>query len=61
MIRLNKDYNNAASRPCIEAVPVMMAENYELFKTSSHFDSSAKHPDWSGGGKSGVQALAPSA
>jgi hypothetical protein len=57
MIRLNKDYNNAASRPCIEAVPVTMAEDYEPFKTSSHFDSNAKHLDCSGGGKSGVQAL----
>ena len=34
---------------------------YELFKTSSHFDSTAKHPDWLGGDAPGVQRLAPSA
>jgi hypothetical protein len=28
---------------------VAMAGKYELFKTSSHFDSTAKHPDWLGG------------
>jgi hypothetical protein len=38
-----------------------MAGKYELFKTSSHFDSTAKHPDWLGGDTPGVQALAPSA
>ena len=36
-----------------------MAGKYELFKTSSHFDSTAKHPDWLGGDAPGVQALAP--
>jgi aryl-alcohol dehydrogenase-like predicted oxidoreductase len=41
---------------------VAMAGKYELFKTSSHFDSTAKHPDWLGGDTPGVQALAlPSA
>jgi aryl-alcohol dehydrogenase-like predicted oxidoreductase len=39
---------------------VAMAGKYELFKTSSHFDSTAKHPDWLGGETPGVQALAPS-
>ena len=34
---------------------------YELFKTSSHFDTTAKHPDWLGGDSPGVQALAPQA
>jgi predicted aldo/keto reductase-like oxidoreductase len=38
---------------------VAMAGKYELFKTSSHFDSTAKHPDWLGGDTPGVQALAP--
>jgi uncharacterized protein len=33
--------------------------HYELFKTSSHFDSTAKHPDWLGGDSPAVQALAP--
>jgi predicted aldo/keto reductase-like oxidoreductase len=36
-----------------------MAGKYELFKTSSHFDSTAKHPDWLGGDSPDVQALAP--
>jgi aryl-alcohol dehydrogenase-like predicted oxidoreductase len=38
---------------------VAMAGKYELFKTSSHFDSTAKHPDWLGGDSPDVQALAP--
>jgi aryl-alcohol dehydrogenase-like predicted oxidoreductase len=38
---------------------VAMAGKYELFKTSSHFDSTAKHPDWLGGDTPAVQALAP--
>ena len=38
---------------------VAMAGKYELFKTSSHFDSTAKHPDWLGGEAQGVQELAP--
>jgi len=36
-----------------------MAGKYELFKTSSHFDSTAKHPDWLGGDTPDVQKLAP--
>jgi aryl-alcohol dehydrogenase-like predicted oxidoreductase len=39
---------------------VAMAGKYELFKTSSHFDSTAKHPDWLGGDAPDVQKLAPS-
>ena len=38
---------------------VAMAGKYELFKTSSHFDSTAKHPDWLGGDVPSVQELAP--
>jgi uncharacterized protein len=38
---------------------VAMAANYELFKTSSHFDSTEKHPDWLSGDTPGVQELAP--
>src|ERR1700680_1919646 len=38
---------------------VAMAGKYELFKTSSHFDSTAKHPDWLGGDVPEVQKLAP--
>jgi hypothetical protein len=40
---------------------VAMAGKYELFKTSSHFDSTAKHPDWLGGESATVQQLAPPA
>jgi uncharacterized protein len=38
---------------------VAAAGKYELFKTSSHFDSTAKHPDWLGGDTPGVEELAP--
>ncbi|HSS99767.1 MAG TPA: aldo/keto reductase, partial [Terriglobales bacterium] len=38
---------------------VAIAGKYELFKTSSHFDSTAKHPDWLGGDTPSVQELAP--
>ena len=38
---------------------VAMAGKYELFKTSSHFDSTAQHPDWLGGDTPEVQRLAP--
>jgi hypothetical protein len=40
---------------------VAMAGKYEIFKTSSHHDSTAKNPDWLGGDTPEVQALAPSA
>jgi aryl-alcohol dehydrogenase-like predicted oxidoreductase len=40
---------------------VAMAGKYEIFKTSSHFDSTAKHPDWLGGESPTVQQLAPPA
>jgi hypothetical protein len=32
---------------------------YELFKTTSHFDSTARHPDWLGSDSTPVQELAP--
>jgi hypothetical protein len=32
---------------------------YELFKTSAHFDSTAKHPEWLGGETEAVRRLAP--
>jgi uncharacterized protein len=32
---------------------------YELFKTSSHFDSTAKHPDWLGEDSEFVQKIGP--
>ena len=40
---------------------VAITGKYELFKTSSHFDSTAKHPDWLGGDAPDVQKLAPPA
>ncbi len=40
---------------------VAVAGKCELFKTSSHFDSTAKNPDWPGGDKPAVQQLAPPA
>jgi predicted aldo/keto reductase-like oxidoreductase len=38
---------------------VAMAGKFELFKTSAHFDSTAKHSDWLGGESPWVQQLAP--
>jgi hypothetical protein len=35
------------------------AGTYELFKTSSHFDTTAKHPDWLVADPPAVQKLAP--
>lgn len=32
---------------------------YELFKTTAHFDSTARHPDWLGADSEAVQKLAP--
>ncbi len=32
---------------------------YELFKTSAHFDTTARHPDWLGSDTPAVQKLAP--
>ena len=43
----------------VKTKEVAMAGKYELFKTSSHFDSTAKHPDWLGGDAPDVQKLAP--
>jgi predicted aldo/keto reductase-like oxidoreductase len=40
---------------------VAMAGKYELFKTTSVFDSTAMHPDWLGGETPEVQKLAPAA
>ncbi len=36
-----------------------MTGKYELFKTTSHFDTTAKHPDWLGGDTPAVEKLAP--
>lgn len=37
------------------------AGKYELFKTTAHFDSTAKHPEWLGGETQDVKSLAPPA
>jgi hypothetical protein len=36
-----------------------MNGKYELFKTTSHFDTTARHPDWLGPDADPVQKLAP--
>ena len=36
-----------------------MNGKYELFKTTSHFDSTARHPDWLGADSNAVKKLAP--
>ncbi len=36
-----------------------MHGKYELFKTTSHFDTTARHPDWLGADSQEVQKLAP--
>jgi hypothetical protein len=36
-----------------------VAGKYEFFKTSSHFDTTAKHADWLGEDSTLVQQLAP--
>jgi aryl-alcohol dehydrogenase-like predicted oxidoreductase len=41
--------------------PYALEGKYELFKTTSHFDSTAKHPDWLGSDTPEVQQIAPPA
>jgi hypothetical protein len=36
-----------------------MNGKYELFKTTSHFDTTARHPDWLGSDTTAVQQLEP--
>jgi uncharacterized protein len=36
-----------------------LAGKYELFKTTAHFDTTARHPDWLGSDSPAVQRLAP--
>lgn len=38
---------------------VAMNGKFELFKTTSHFDTTARHPDWLGSDSQAVQQLAP--
>lgn len=59
-IKTFKPMNNESMAQLLaKTKKVAMAGKYELFKTSSHFDSTAKHPDWLGGESPGVQELAP--
>jgi aryl-alcohol dehydrogenase-like predicted oxidoreductase len=44
-----------------KTAPVAVAGDYELYKTSTHFDSTAQHPDWLGGETPRIRSLAPSA
>ena len=39
--------------------PAALNGKYELFKTTAHFDLTAKHPDWLGPDANPVQQLAP--
>ena len=39
--------------------PAALNGEYELFKTTSHFDTTARHPDWLGSDSEAVQSLAP--
>jgi hypothetical protein len=38
---------------------VALNGKYELFKTTAHFDTTARHPDWLGSDSPTVQQLAP--
>jgi hypothetical protein len=38
---------------------VAKAGKYEFFKTTSHFDTTARHADWLGADSKPVQQLAP--
>ncbi len=38
---------------------VALNGKYELFKTTAHFDTTARHPDWLGSDSPAVQQLAP--
>jgi len=38
-----------------------MDGKFELFKTSQHFDSTAKHPEWLGGESPHVQQIGKNA
>jgi hypothetical protein len=44
-----------------ETKPYAQEGKYEFFKTSSHFDSTAKHADWLGEDSDLLQQLAPPA
>jgi hypothetical protein len=38
---------------------VAQSGKYELNKTSAHFDTTTRHPDWLGGDSEEVKKLAP--
>jgi predicted aldo/keto reductase-like oxidoreductase len=59
-VRTFKPMNRAQiSKLLAKSKPAAMAGKFELFKTSSHFDSTAKNPDWLGGDSPEVEKLAP--
>ena len=39
--------------------PLAISGRFELFKTTAHFDGTARHPDWLGGDSPEVEKLAP--
>ncbi len=52
--------DEAAVAALIEKTEQLAANGkYELFKTTSHFDTTARHPDWLGSDTEQVQQLAP--
>jgi hypothetical protein len=42
-----------------KTAPLAAAGKFELFKSSSHFDGTARHPEWLGEEAPSVKALAP--
>jgi aryl-alcohol dehydrogenase-like predicted oxidoreductase len=49
----------AVSQLIAKTETTAMEGKYELFKTTSHFDTTARHPDWLGTDTPAVQKLAP--
>jgi predicted aldo/keto reductase-like oxidoreductase len=59
-VKTYKPMDEAAVEALIEkSKQDAMNGKYELFKTTSHFDSTARHPDWLGSDSDAVQKLAP--
>jgi uncharacterized protein len=59
-VRTFKPMDEAAVATLIaKSEQAAMNGEYELFKTTSHFDTTARHPDWLGSDSEAVQMLAP--
>lgn len=59
-VKLFRPMNEAeVGQLILKTQEVAMAGKYELFKTTSHFDTTARHPDWLGSDSPAVQKLAP--